>query len=121
MKSATGLWVVFYSMWKEEVINDLYDTGIKSYKLARLHKVNDINKVAVKTPHCLSETREVIYIGWAWSLIECSLQISNIGKESLEEGLDSYKYKDEIDTPEIRLGGLNYNSYIQKVDKTALY
>ena len=109
-------------MCKEEVINDVYDAGVKSYKLVLLHKVNNINKVAVKRPHCLKKKKRSNSCnmpGWAWGLIECSLQISNIGKESHDEGLDPYKYKDEVYTPEIRLGGWYYKSYIQKVDKNS--
>ena len=41
-------------MWQEDVINDLLDAGVKNGKLALLHKVNQVNKVAVKTPNNLS-------------------------------------------------------------------
>ena len=79
-----------------------FDAGVQNDKLALLHKVNKVNKLAVKTPHGLSERKEVNNIicqGEPWVPIECSLQIDNIGKESLEEDLDPYKYKDEVDIP----------------------
>ena len=92
----------FDSVWQEEVVNDLYDAGVKNDKLALLHKVNKVNKLAVKTPYGLSQRKEVNNIicqGEPWGPIECSLQIDNIGKESLDEGLDPYKYKDEVEIP----------------------
>ena len=45
-------------MWQEEVVNDLFDAGVENDKLALLHKVNQVNKVAVKTPSGLSERKE---------------------------------------------------------------
>ena len=92
----------FDSMWQEEVINDLFDAGVKNDKLALLHKVNQVNKVAVKTPNGLSERKEVNNIicqGEPWGPIECSLQIDKLGKESLNEYLDPYKYKNEVAIP----------------------
>ena len=54
-------------------MNDLFDAGVKNYKLALLHKVNQVNNVAVKTPNGLSERKEVKNIicqGEPWGLIE---------------------------------------------------
>ena len=84
-------------MWQEEVINDLFDAGVKNDKLALLHKVNQVNKVAVKTPNELLERKEVNNIicqGEPWSPLECSLRIDKLGKESLQEYLYPYKYRD---------------------------
>ena len=46
-------------MCQEKVINDLFDAGVKNDKFALLHKVNQVNKVAVKTPKRLLERKEV--------------------------------------------------------------
>ena len=92
----------FDSMWQEEVVNDLFDAGVKNYNLALLHKINQVNKVAVKTPNGLSERKEVNNIicqGEPWGPIECSLQIDNLGKETLDEDLEPYKYKNKVDIP----------------------
>ena len=48
----------FDSMWQEEVINDLFDAGVKNDKLALLHKVNQVNKVAIKTPNGLQKEKK---------------------------------------------------------------
>ena len=92
----------FDSMWQDEVTNNLYDAGIKNDKLSLVQKINQVNKVAVKTPHGLSQrktTEQIICQGEPWGPIECSLQIDGIGKESVDNSLEPYKYKDEVDIP----------------------
>ena len=39
--------------------NQLYDAGIKNDKLALLHKLNETNKVDMKTPHGVSQRKVV--------------------------------------------------------------
>ena len=81
---------------------NMYDAAVKNNNLALLHKVNKVNKPAVKTLYGISQRKEVNNIicqGEPWGLIECNLQIDNIGKESLDEGIDPYKYKDEVEIP----------------------
>ena len=56
----------------------------------------------MKTPYGISQRKEennIICQGEPWGPIECSLQIDNIGKESLVEGLHPYKYNDEVEIP----------------------
>ena len=40
----------FDSLWLQECLNDLYDSGVKDDKLALLYNINTEVKVAVKTP-----------------------------------------------------------------------
>ena len=44
--------------------------------------------------HKEKNTEKIICQGEPWGPIECSLLIDNIGKESLNESLEAYKYKD---------------------------
>ena len=70
--------------------------------MSLLHKINQVNRIAVKTPNGLSQrktTEKIICQGEPWGPIECSLQIDNIGKESLNESLEPYKYKDQVEIP----------------------
>ena len=86
----------FDSLWQEEVINDIFDAGISDDKLSLLYEINKINHVAVKTQHGLTERRTVNNIicqGDPWGSIQCSVQIDTIGRESLEAGLEPFKYK----------------------------
>ena len=92
----------FDSMWQDEVTNDLYEAGIQNDKLSLLYKINQVNRVAVKTPHGLSQrktTENIICQGEPWGPIESSLHINGIGKESLNESLEPCKYKREIEIP----------------------
>ena len=40
----------FDTLWLQECLNDLYDSGVNDDKLALLYNVNSNVKVAVKTP-----------------------------------------------------------------------
>jgi hypothetical protein len=45
----------FDGMWLEDCLNDLYDAGVQNPNLALIYGANRKNKVAVKTPSCLTE------------------------------------------------------------------
>ena len=49
----------FDSMWYEEVTNELYDAGIRDDKLALLAKINESNKIAIKTPVGLTKRENI--------------------------------------------------------------
>ena len=38
----------FDSLWQEDIINDLYEAGVRDDKLALLYKTNEFNNIAVK-------------------------------------------------------------------------
>ena len=83
-------------MWCEDVTNKLYEAGINDDKLAMLAKINESNDIAVKTPAGLTgrkNIKKIICQGDPWGSTECSLMVDVFGKESLKEGLDTYKHK----------------------------
>ena len=43
--------------------------------------------------------KNIICQGDPWGPIECSLQIDEIGKESLQTDLEPYKYKGQVEIP----------------------
>ena len=47
----------FDSMWLEECINDLYDSGVQNPNLALIYEANKTNKVSVMTPSGLTSTK----------------------------------------------------------------
>ena len=49
----------FDSLWQDEVLNDLYEAGIKDDKLSLLQKIYDTNRIAVKTHGGLSQRKVV--------------------------------------------------------------
>ena len=92
----------FDSMWQEKVVNDIFEAGIKDDKLALLYEINKTNFLAVKTLHGLSERRAVENIicqGDPWGSLQCSVQVDNIGRESLSKDLEPFKYKGEVEVP----------------------
>ena len=65
-------------------------------------KINQTNRIAVKTHDDISQRKDVSNItcrGEAWGPLECSLQVDGIGKESLDTDMEPYKYRDEIEIP----------------------
>ena len=89
-------------MWQEEITNDLFEAGIKNDKLALLQKLNETNNIAIKTHEGTSQrtvVNNIICQGEPWGPIECSLEVDNIGKESLNTQLDPYKYKGIVEIP----------------------
>ena len=92
----------FDSLWLEECMNDMYSGGIKDDKFALLYNVNTHVNVAVKTPVGKTERgviKNAIIQGDVFGPILCGKQIDEIGKECLEYGKYTYKYKGEVDIP----------------------
>ena len=92
----------FDLLWQDEVINNLYDAGLRNDKLALLQKINHKNRLAIKTHDGSSQRKDVEYIlcqGDSWGPIECSLQVDKIGKEILHKSLEPYRYKDTVEIP----------------------
>ena len=92
----------FDSLWQEEVINDIYEAGVTSDKLALLYEINKTNYLAVKTQFGLTErskVEKIICQGDPWGPIQFSVQINGIGRESLEEDLKPFKYKNKVEIP----------------------
>ena len=49
----------FDSLWQEDIINDLFEAGITDDKLSLMYKINEINKLVVKTHDGLSQRKTV--------------------------------------------------------------
>ena len=47
----------FDALWTYECVNDLFEAGLQNDKLCLLFEINQIAKVAIKTPHGM--TRKV--------------------------------------------------------------
>ena len=62
----------------DETINDLYETGLKNDNLNMIYKLNENNKVAVVTPHGLTDRvdiNKIVMQGENLAPLECSVQI----------------------------------------------
>ena len=92
----------FDSLWLQESLNDIYESGFTDDNLAVLYDINSKVNVAVKTP--VGRTgygwiHNVITQGDVFSPILCSNQIDEIGKECLQQEKYTYSYKGEVDIP----------------------
>ena len=86
----------FDSMWFQETMNDLWDSGIQDDKFSLIAKMNEKCQIAVKTPVGVTDRFELEQIemqGTKFSNIKCSIQVDTLGKEcyTSSEGLFLYK------------------------------
>ena len=96
----------FDAMWLEETLNDMYEGGLTDNNLAVLYEANKKVKVAVKTPHGLTdriEVNKIILQGDVFGPIECSVSVDTYGKECLAEEIHLYSYKEEVQVPPLAM------------------
>ena len=92
----------FDTLWLEECLNDLYDSGVRDDKLALLYNINSHVNVAVKTPVGITDRKSinnVITQGDVFAPILCSNLVDTFGRECLKEEKYIYSYKGLVDIP----------------------
>ena len=92
----------FHSLWLQECLNDLYDSGVRDNNLALLYTVNKHVKVAVKTPVGKTNRESIfncITQGDVFGPILCSNQVDTIGRECIKVGKYLYAYRGEVEIP----------------------
>ena len=92
----------FDSLWLKECLNDLFERGINDDRLAMIYESNSNNRILVKTP--LGETTttgidEVVMQGSSWGSMIASSHTDEMGKEALDRGEYTYKYKEKVEVP----------------------
>ena len=96
----------FDSMWLEEVVNDLYESGVENSNLAVIYEANKINKVAVSTPNGLTRREtinKIVMQGEVLGPIECSVTVDTFGKECLAQQKYLYPYKGLVGVPPLAM------------------
>ena len=66
----------FDSMWQAEVLNDMFEAGVKDDNIALLKEINKTNYMSVKTQYGLTDRKEInegICQGEPWGPIQCSV------------------------------------------------
>ena len=94
----------FDSLWVEDCINDLFETGFKNDKLPLLYLENQTAKIAVKTPHGISKRRtinNIVMQGTVWGSLYCTTSMDKLGQMSYENDDILYKYKNEVCIPSL--------------------
>ena len=92
----------FDSLWLQESLNDIYESGVQDDKLALLYNINTHVKVAVKTPVGITKRKSIYNVitqGDVFGPILCSNQVDTFGRECLKEGKYTYTYKGEVEIP----------------------
>ena len=91
------------ALWVDECFNDIYDIlphHKRNNKITLLHRSNQSNLVAVKTPAGLSERvnmPSIIQQGGVWGSLMCSNTIDSIGRKRQLRGEHIYLYKNRTE------------------------
>ena len=96
----------FDSMWLDETINDLYEAGLDNNNLNVIYNLNEKNKVAVVTPHGLTERvniEKIVMQGENLAPLECSVQVDTFGKECLKDGKYLFFYRGTVPVPPLSM------------------
>ena len=92
----------FDTLWLQECLNDIYDSGVQDNELALLYNINTKVNMAVKTPVGKTSRKSIFNVitqGDVFGPILCSNQVDTIGRECLQERKYVYSYKGEVDIP----------------------
>ena len=96
----------FDTLWLHEVINCLYEAGLKNDKLPLLFLENRNAKVAVKTSGGLSKRvniKNIIMQGSVWGSICCVVLMDKLGQLAYSKPELLYYYKGVVATPPLQM------------------
>ena len=96
----------FDTLWLEECLNNIYDSGVQDDQLALLYSINSHVNVAIKTPIGRTTRKSIFNVitqGDVFSPILCGNLVDTIGKECLKEGKYMYRYRGEVDIPPLSM------------------
>ena len=95
----------FDSIWLEEALNDLYDSGIQSRNLNLLYEGNQSTEMCIETSFGRSsraKLKKVVMQGSVTGGTFCSNQISKLCNKTFKEG-DVYMYCNKIPIPALAM------------------
>ena len=94
----------FDSLWVEECVNDIFESGLKNDKLPLLYMENQNAEIAVKSQTGMSmrkSIKNIIMQGTVWGSLLCTVSMDKLGKHIYKKHDLIYKYKGEIDIPSL--------------------
>ena len=97
---------VFDYLWLHEVINCLYEAGLRNDKLPLLFLENNNAKVAVKCNNELSSRvsiKNIIMQGSVWGSLCCVVLMDKLGKLAYSNPDLLYYYKGVVGTPPLQM------------------
>ena len=92
----------FDSLWMQECLSDLYNSGVTDDKLSLLYNINNHVKIAVKTPAGRTNREDIYNVitqGDVFGPILCTNLVDTFGRECLKDGKHTYSYRGEVDIP----------------------
>ena len=89
----------FDSLWLEDIVIDLFDSGVQDDHLNMIHKADSSSLVSVNTPVGQTEVKEVknsILQGECLGPVKCSNSVDKICRKCEEINMNLYKYRNEV-------------------------
>ena len=96
----------FDSLWLEECVNDIYESGLQNDKLNILHMMNTTAQLAVKTPLGITERvtiNNIVMQGTVWGSMFCTATMDKLGKLKYNNPEMLYKYKGKVGVPAMEM------------------
>jgi hypothetical protein len=96
----------FDSLWLQECINDLYESGLTNDKLCLLYHENKTARIAIKTLSGKTD-RFTIYNtvmqGTVWAGLMCTCTMDKLGQQAYNDKHTLYRYKNSVDVPPLQM------------------
>ena len=92
----------FDTLWVEECINDLFDSGLQNDKLPLLYMENQNAEIAIKTQTGITDRKSIkniIMQGSIFGSLCCTVSTDKLGKHIYKNHDLIYRYKGKIDIP----------------------
>ena len=92
----------FDTLWVEECINDLFDSGLQNDKLPLLYMENQNAEIAIKTQTGITDRKSIkniIMQGSIFGSLCCTVSMDKLGKHIYKNHDLIYRYKGKIDIP----------------------
>ena len=112
----------FDKLWLHEVINRLYESGLRNDKLPLVFLENNNAQVAVKINGKLSSRTNINYIimqGSVWGSICCVVLMEKLGKYAYNNPETLFYYKNLVGTPPLQM--VDDIMGIQRCNSKSLY
>ena len=95
----------FDSLWEMDVVNNMYEFGMKNMNLNLIHNENQTSNITVKMPHGESKEFEVknsILQGTKLGPSQCIVNLNEIGSSAFQHPSTLYNYRGIVATPPLQ-------------------
>ena len=96
----------FDSLWLQECINDLYESGLTNDKLNLIYMANEHANIAIKTSSGTTNQfsiSKVVMQGTVWAGLMCSSTMDRLCQKIYKEGNLMYKYRGRVCVPPLEM------------------